>query len=43
MDELVVWVLIVAVSLVESIGNVLWKVAGNDTGQISWKHLLDID
>jgi hypothetical protein len=42
MDEWIVWVLIVVVSLIGSIGNILWKVASNNMGQISWKHLLDI-
>jgi len=42
MDGWIVWVLIVAVSLIGSISNILWKVASNNIGQISWKHLLDI-
>lgn len=42
MDEWIVWVLLVIVSLIGSIGNILWKVASNNMGQISWKNLLDI-
>jgi len=42
MDARVVWVLIMLVSLVGSCGNILWKVASNSIGQISWQKLLDI-
>mgnify|MGYP001052742255 CR=1 FL=1 len=42
MDVWIVWVLIVFVSLVGSCGNILWKVASDRIGQISWKNLLDI-
>lgn len=38
----IIWVLIILVSLVGSCGNILWKVASNNIGQISWKMLLNI-
>ena len=28
--------------MIGSIGNILWKVASNNIGQISWKNLLDV-
>jgi len=42
MDRWIIWVLIVLISLIGSCGNILWKVASNRIGQISWKKLLDI-
>jgi len=42
MEKWVVWVLIILVSLVGSCGNILWKVASNRIGQVSWEKLLDI-
>jgi hypothetical protein len=42
MDELMVWALIIVVSLIGSVGNILWKVASNSIGQVSWQKLLDI-
>jgi len=42
MDRWVIWILIVAVALVGSIGNILWKIASNQIGQISWNLLLDV-
>lgn len=42
MDRWIIWVLIVIVSLIGSFGNILWKVASNNIGQISWKKLLNI-
>lgn len=42
MEKWVIWVLIVLVSLIGSCGNILWKVASNRIGQISWEKLLDI-
>ncbi len=37
-----IWVLIAAVSLVGSCGNILWKIASNHIGQISWDKLFDL-
>lgn len=42
MEAWVIWALIVMVSLVGACGNILWKVASNDIGQISWEKLFDI-
>jgi len=42
MNRLIIWVLIIIVSLIGSCGNILWKVASNRIGQISWEKLLDI-
>jgi len=42
MNKLVIWALILIVSLIGSCGNILWKVASNRIGQISWTKLLDI-
>lgn len=42
MDKWMIWVLIVIVSLIGSAANILWKVASNHIGQISWKKLLNI-
>jgi len=42
MNKLMIWVLIMIVSLIGSCGNILWKVASNRIGQISWTKLLDI-
>lgn len=37
-----VWALIVMVSLVGACGNILWKLASNNIGQVSWEKLFDI-
>lgn len=37
-----VWTLVIIVSLIGSCGNILWKIASNNIGQISWQKLLDI-
>jgi len=42
MEAWIIWALIVIVSLVGACGNILWKVASNDIGQISWEKLFDI-
>lgn len=42
MDKWIIWILIVLVSLIGSCGNILWKVASNRIGQVSWKKLLNI-
>lgn len=42
MNRLMIWALIIFVSLVGSCGNILWKVASNRIGQLSWEKLLDI-
>ncbi len=42
MDKWVIWVLIVLVSLVGASANILWKVASDRIGQISWEKLLDL-
>ena len=42
MDGWIIWVLIVLISLIGSCGNILWKMASNCIGQISWEKLLDI-
>jgi hypothetical protein len=42
MDKWMIWMLITGVSLIGSIGNILWKMASNNIGQISWKMLLDL-
>jgi len=42
MEAWMVWALIVMVSLVGACGNILWKLASNNIGQISWDKLFDI-
>lgn len=42
MERWMIWVLIAAVSLVGSCGNILWKIASNHIGQISWDKLFDL-
>lgn len=42
MEKLAIWLLITLVSLVGSCGNILWKVASNQIGQVSWKELLNV-
>lgn len=42
MDRWIIWVLIVLISLIGSCGNILWKMASNRIGQISWEKLLGI-
>jgi len=42
MEKWIIWIFIVAVSLIGSFGNILWKVASNQIGRISWKMLLDL-
>jgi hypothetical protein len=42
MEKWMLWVLIVAVSLLLSIGNILWKVACDHIGKVSWGALVDI-
>lgn len=42
MDKWVLWVLILFISLIGAFGNILWKVASNHIGKISWKKLFDI-
>ena len=42
MEAWTIWALIVMVSIVGACGNILWKVASNTIGQISWEKLLDI-
>ena len=42
MEKWVVWALIILISLIGSFGNILWKIASNNIGQISWQKLLDI-
>lgn len=42
MERWMLWVLIVTVSLLLSVGNIFWKVASNRIGKVSWSALLDI-
>jgi len=42
LDKLTIWIIIILVSLAGSCGNILWKLASNHIGQISWRKLLDI-
>jgi len=42
MDKWVIWILIIIVSLVGASANILWKVASDRIGQISWEKLLDL-
>jgi hypothetical protein len=41
-EKLTIWILITMVSLVGSCGNILWKIASNHIGQVSWKELLNV-
>jgi len=43
MDRWVIWLLIVLVSLAGSCGNILWKLASNHIGKISWEKFLDVE
>jgi len=42
MDKWVIWILIILVSLIGSFSNILWKVASDRIGLLSWEKLLDI-
>ena len=42
MESWMIWILIIMVSLVGACGNILWKIASNTIGQISWEKLFDI-
>jgi drug/metabolite transporter (DMT)-like permease len=42
MEEWTLWILIIAVSLLLSIGNILWKVASDRIGKVSWSALFNI-
>jgi len=42
MDKWIIWVLIILVSLVGASANILWKVASDRIGQVSWQRLLDL-
>ena len=42
MEMWMIWALIIMVSLVGACGNILWKVASNTVGPISWEKLFDI-
>jgi hypothetical protein len=42
MEKWMIWLLITMVSLVGSCGNILWKIASNHIGQVSWKELLNV-
>jgi len=42
MEKWIIWILITLVSLVGSCGNILWKIASNHIGQVSWKELLNV-
>lgn len=41
-QKLTIWVLIILVSLIGSLGNILWKIASNHIGKVSWKQLFNI-
>lgn len=41
-DKWIIWTLVLIVSLVGSFGNILFKIASNHIGKISWKNLLDL-
>jgi len=42
MEKWTIWILMIVISLVGACGNILWKVASSNIGQISWDMLLDI-
>jgi hypothetical protein len=42
MEKWMIWLLIMLVSFVGSCGNMLWKIASNNIGQVSWKELLNV-
>jgi len=42
MNRTIIWSLIVFAALVGACGNILWKVASNQMGEISWQKLLNI-
>ena len=42
MEKWMIWLLIMLVSFVGSCGNILWKIASNHIGQVSWKELLNV-
>lgn len=42
MEKWMIWLLIMLVSFVGSCGNILWKIASNNIGQVSWKELLNV-
>ena len=42
MEKWTMWIIMIIISLVGSCGNILWKVASGNIGQISWDKLLDI-
>lgn len=42
MEKWIIWLLIILVSLAGSCGNILWKIASNRIGQVSWKELLNV-
>lgn len=41
-DKWIIWTLVLIVSLVRSFGNILFEIASNHIGKISWKNLLDL-
>ena len=42
MEKHTIWALIIIVCLIGSLGNILWKIASNHMGKVSWKNLLDL-
>jgi len=42
MEKHTIWALIIIVCLIGSFGNILWKIASNHMGRVSWKNLLDL-
>lgn len=42
MEKWTIWILIILLSLIGSFGNILWKIASNQIGKISWEQLLNI-
>jgi len=42
MEKWTILTLIILLSLIGSFGNILWKVASNQIGKISWEQLLNI-
>lgn len=42
LDKWTMWLLISFISLAGSFGNILWKLASNHIGQVSWTELFDI-
>jgi len=42
LDKWTMWLLIILISFAGSCGNILWKLASNHIGQVSWTKLFDI-